>query len=196
MVMKKAAIGNISKVVALLATVAVAALIVISFDTPPAAAHLADPTFANPEEISSRAGEKRLRAVIEIIDGKYSIPNIPGDPPALRQYRGWDAAKSRPTPPPAGTPAAPGPTLRVRLGDQVQIAFLNKVDEENFFYSQVKGGLPGLSSKGCDKTYDSVTGTFLYPLKDLFPNCFHGSVMANIQYPFPWDPHKSRWAWR
>ena len=166
----------------LLAAIAVAIVIVISLLTPPAAAHLADPVFANPKEIPSRAGEKRLRAVIELIDGKYSIPNIPGNPPALRQFRGWDAAQSQPSPAPDGTSAAPGPTLRVKLGDQVQIAFLNKVNEQNFFYSQVQGGPPGLSSKGCDKTYDSTTDTFLYPRKDLFPNCFHGSSIANIHF--------------
>jgi FtsP/CotA-like multicopper oxidase with cupredoxin domain len=174
----------------LLAAISIAAVIAISLVTPPAAAHLANPPFAeptpfaNPPEIRSRAAEKRLRAVLEIIDGKYSIPNMPGPATPLRQYRGWDAAEARPTPPPPGTPAGPGPTLRVRLGDQVQIAFLNRVDELNFAYSQINNDLPGLSDRGCDKVFDSTADppTFWYPRKDRFPNCFHGSVIANVHF--------------
>ena len=151
--------------------------------TAPATAQLNSPDFQNPVEISSRPAEKRLRAIMEIINGDFLIPNVGRQ--QLRQYRGWDAAKAQPSPPAPGSPVSPGPTLRVHLGDQVQIAFLNKVDTDKFPYSVVTGrNKPPFSDLGCDKVglQDPTTKKFPYPANDIYPNCFHGSSTANIHF--------------
>src|SRR5262249_20704319 len=129
-------------------------------------------------EIRSRAAEKRLRAVLEITSGQFLIPNVGKE--NMRQYRGWDAAGSAP---PLHTNAKPGPTFRTRLGDQVQIAFLNKADERLIPDSLVTKSAPRKSSFGCDTSgVPDASGRFPYPASDKFPNCFHGSSTANIHF--------------
>ena len=135
--------------------------------------NMGSPAFNNPSEIRYRAGENRLRGVMKLISGDYQIPNV--GTAHLRQYRGWDPA----TPPPGfGTNIAPGPTLRARLGDKVEIAFLNEIDDSQFSYTFDTATKPGagLSSYGCDQS-----GT-VYPGADVFPDCFHGSSTANIHF--------------
>jgi FtsP/CotA-like multicopper oxidase with cupredoxin domain len=137
------------------------------------------PAFANPDEIRFRPTENRLLAIMEIVSGQYLIPSVGSE--TLRQYRGWDPAN----PIPPNPNVSPGPTLRARLGDQVQISFLNKIDDSQFPYSFDTEPKPGLSSFGCDRsgTFDTATGTYLpYPANDIFPNCFHGSSTANIHF--------------
>ncbi len=157
----------------------------------PAAQNLGSGVFNNPVEIRSRAGEKRLRAVMRIVSNKYSIPNVGLE--TLRQYRGWDAFGPMPLfpvgdlrpgqpMPPTGGNVSPGPTLRARLGDQVQISFLNKTDDRMFPYSFETNSPGGLSGFGCDKVDNTGTGKSPYPGNDKFPNCFHGSSTANIHF--------------
>jgi FtsP/CotA-like multicopper oxidase with cupredoxin domain len=145
---------------------------------------LGSPPFANPSEIKYRAGEKRLRGVMQLISGKYSIPNVGTE--TLRQFRGWDAAQ--PTPDFIKDVISPGPTLRARLGDQVQIAFLNKIDDRQFPYTFVTDN-KGSPDFGCDKSGTREPpppkGTGFvnpYPWSDTYPNCFHGSSTANIHF--------------
>src|SRR6266446_4496237 len=88
---------------------------------------LGSPPFANPSEVRYRAGENRLRAVMELNSGNYTIPNV--GTATLRQLRGWDPAQGAP---PLKTDIGPGPTLRARLGDKVEISFLNKIDDRQF----------------------------------------------------------------
>src|SRR6267142_5297944 len=64
---------------------------------------LGSPTFANPSEIHYRTDEKilRLRGVMELNSGKYTIPNV--GTATLRQLRGWD-------------PKDPAPPLKTDIG--------------------------------------------------------------------------------
>lgn len=141
-------------------------------DSPPARAqNLGSPPFANPSEVRARVNEKTLRAIMEINSAEYTIPNIGRE--KLRQFSGWDPAQPKPTP---RAEIGPGPTLRARLGDQVKVSFLNKVNDKQFPYTFVTNSQPGQSSFGCDQ---STNG---YPGNDKFPNCFHGSSTANIHY--------------
>lgn len=173
------------KAVGILAFIAVAAFIAHSlWFTPSAQAqvevvaplavvqNLGSPDFANPSEIRYRAGENRLRGVMQMISGKYTVPNAGTG--TLRQYRGWDPAG--PAPNLANDVIAPGPTLRARLGDSVEIAFFNKVNESQFSYTFDTDGTPPRSTFGCDESGS------IYPGKDFFPNCFHGSSTANIHF--------------
>jgi FtsP/CotA-like multicopper oxidase with cupredoxin domain len=152
---------------------------------------LGSPPFANPSEVRYRAGEKRLRAVMELKAGNYTIPNVGAA--TLRQLQGWDPAQPAP---PAKTDIGPGPTLRARIGDTVEISFLNKIDDTLFPYTFVTDSKGGLSDFGCDQSGtrtppnpnpspspDPRVGKFNpYPSDDKFPNCFHGSSTANIHY--------------
>lgn len=135
--------------------------------------NLGSPDFTNPSEVRYRAAEKRLRMVMTMISGNYMIPNV--GTAVLRQYRGWDAAQ--PAPDLSSDVIAPGPTLRARLGDTVEVSFLNKVDDSQFAYTFNTNSTPGRSSFGCDQSGTIYPGNF-----DLFPNCFHGSSTANIHY--------------
>ncbi|HEV3469635.1 MAG TPA: multicopper oxidase domain-containing protein [Pyrinomonadaceae bacterium] len=155
---------------------------------PPAPPQLLSDPFANPPEIRYDAARKRLRGVLQIVSGKYRIPNV-GDE-NMRQYRGWGASQPQPTPAPTGSVpgVSPGPTLRARLGDQMQISFLNKADNSQFSYTtnneSTKDDPPGRSNFGCDTAgLRDASGKFqVYPASDKFPNCFHGSSTANVHY--------------
>ena len=152
---------------------AVAAIVGLSFLATPLAQaqNLGSPPFANPREVRDRPSEKRLRAIMELTSGQYLIPNVGTE--TLRQFRGWDPAQPKPN---FGPDLGPGPTLRLRLGDLVEISFLNKIDDSQFSYTFDTHSKPGVSSFGCDQS-----GT-VYPGKDIFPNCFHGSSTANIHF--------------
>ncbi len=166
---------------------AVAAIIGLSFLAIPLAEaqnaqNLGSPPFANPSEIRYRPTEHRLRGVMELRSGQYLIPNVGTE--TLRQFRGWDPAQGTPDFS-KDTAVAPGPTLRVRLGDLVEISFLNKIDDSKFAYTFDTNSPPGVSSFGCDISGTIYPGTNIvlpYPGNDIFPNCFHGSSTANIHF--------------
>ena len=70
----------------------------------------------------------------------------------------------------------PGPTLRARVGDLVQLTFINQINPANFGDSidRAERGRGG----GCD---ESSSG---YPrsVNDKYPDCFHGSSTGNIHF--------------
>lgn len=72
----------------------------------------------------------------------------------------------------------PGPTFRARVGDLVQLTFLNQINTSNFGFSQdrIDRGETGVGG-GCD---ESAAGA--YPGGDKFPDCFHGSSTGNIHF--------------
>jgi FtsP/CotA-like multicopper oxidase with cupredoxin domain len=79
------------------------------------------------------------------------------------------------TPPQPAVPYAdpmPGPTLRARVGDLVELTFLNQIDA-NVFGASIDRGEHG---QGCDES------SAPYPSVDTFPDCFHGSSTGNIHY--------------
>ncbi len=127
-------------------------------DHPAEAQNLGSPAFANPSEVSYRAGEKRLRAVMQLMSGKYSIPNV--GTATLRQCPGLGCGQARTQF--QHDPISPGPTLRARLRDLVEISFLNKIDDVQFPYTFDTTSTPGHSGFGCDQS-----GT-IYPGQDTF----------------------------
>jgi FtsP/CotA-like multicopper oxidase with cupredoxin domain len=137
------------------------------------------PAFRNPPEVCRRPKEKRLRAIMKMVNKEFSVPNV--ELAQYRQFRGWDADEEEAD---AGSEVGPGPTLRARVGDQVQIAFLNKVNKNRFSYSEVTGrDEPPFSDAGCDHVgKPDAKGRYHYPASDKYPNCFHGSNTANIHF--------------
>jgi FtsP/CotA-like multicopper oxidase with cupredoxin domain len=85
-------------------------------------------------------------------------------------------------PPKNGSPA-PGPTIRARVGETVEITLLNQVDVDAFGDSLDVGEKTG----GCDvaTTVGPAGSVNSYPGKppfDTMPNCYHGSSTANLHY--------------
>ena len=111
--------------------------------------------------------------------------NTPGKPglyfvcqeQTVRVFRGLNAQPPMPLVPQdrIGDPV-PGPLLRARLGDIVQLTFVNNINANQFPYSidQAEKG----QGNGCDA---STSG---YPTAggDAFPDCFHGSSTGNIHF--------------
>jgi FtsP/CotA-like multicopper oxidase with cupredoxin domain len=64
--------------------------------------------------------------------------------------------------------------LRARVGDLIQLSFINQINTANFPYSMDRGetGVGG----GCDESSGG------YPGSDKFPDCFHGSSTGNIHF--------------
>ncbi|HJQ27141.1 MAG TPA: multicopper oxidase domain-containing protein [Blastocatellia bacterium] len=82
----------------------------------------------------------------------------------------------------------PGPTLRARVGDLVQLTFVNQINASDFPYSMDRGELGAGPGGGCD---ESSAGYPLYtnpnkpnapPVGDRYPDCFHGSSTGNIHF--------------
>ncbi len=114
-------------------------------------------------------------------------PSAPSDgsrsqctPQHVRMFREFGAKTtmaSAPYGPYAKAPVAlprPGPTLRARVGDLIQLTFINQINPANFPYS-IDRGETGQGG-GCD---ESNAG---YPGADKFPDCFHGSSTGNIHF--------------
>jgi FtsP/CotA-like multicopper oxidase with cupredoxin domain len=143
------------------------------------------------EEIGAVDG--RLRATITIRSGQRTLPGASRAVP-LRYLEGKNGSGQVVWPPSStGAPSPlPGPTLRARVGDQVNITFLNHVDTSQFGntidtveHTQV----------GCQRVVDGGTGQELYPgnpadsvkpkvatAHDVGPNCFHASSTTNLHF--------------
>ncbi|HET7435185.1 MAG TPA: multicopper oxidase domain-containing protein [Thermoanaerobaculia bacterium] len=67
-----------------------------------------------------------------------------------------------------------GPTLRARVGDIIELTFLNEI-EPNVFGQSIDRG----DEDACDQA-NTYPGTG--PNADKYPNCFHGSTTANIHF--------------
>jgi FtsP/CotA-like multicopper oxidase with cupredoxin domain len=68
----------------------------------------------------------------------------------------------------------PGPTLRARVGDIVQLTFLNHVNPLNYPNTLDRGD----AIDSCDQFSSGYPAS----ASDEFPNCFHGSSTANIHF--------------
>lgn len=95
-----------------------------------------------------------------------TLPGYPGTIPA-----GFPGA-TPPQPQSQYADPMPGPTLRARVGDLVQLTFLNQVDTGPFGDSIDRAE----RGQGCDES------SAPYPAVDKFPDCFHGSSTGNIHF--------------
>ena len=66
----------------------------------------------------------------------------------------------------------PGPTLRARVGDLIELTFLNQIGGGPYWNTIDRGE----KGQGCDES------TAPYPGLDTFPDCFHGSTTGNIHF--------------
>jgi FtsP/CotA-like multicopper oxidase with cupredoxin domain len=141
------------------------------------------PCFANPGEIKSTGG--KLRGIITINNEVRTVQNVPK---RVRFFAGYNPADPKPWPNTKGLPA-PGPTLRGKVGDTVNITLLNHINVADFRESVNAG--PGMGTDraekglGCDAStavIDGVTDKNWYPKADHFADCFHGSNTGNLHF--------------
>jgi FtsP/CotA-like multicopper oxidase with cupredoxin domain len=153
------------------------AVLALLLAAPAVRAQSTSPAFANPEELRDANG--KLRAVIILGDADRLVPNL--GTKHVRYFQGYVPPAAGKTPVMAPSNLAnisPGPTLRAHVGDKVEISFINKVNDANFQYTN-NGGDDCDHSSYLNATQQLVKG---YPLKDQFPNCFHGSSTANLHF--------------
>jgi FtsP/CotA-like multicopper oxidase with cupredoxin domain len=124
-----------------------------------------------------------LRGTIVLSDEQQAIPfryppqSKPGDPDSVircqpqyvRTLRGVGATPAQPASTGQFPNPMPGPTLRARVGDIINITFLNQINPAHFGRS-IDNGETGV---GCDQPV---------PPGDVFPDCFHGSSTGNIHF--------------
>ena len=125
-----------------------------------------------------------LRGTVMLSDEKEAIPfrqppqSRPGDsgttikcqPQYVRILRGVNASPAPPSLTSGAVPnPMPGPTLRARVGDIIQLTFINQIYPNHFGLS-IDNGETGI---GCDQPV---------PPGDIFPDCFHGSSTGNIHF--------------
>ena len=132
-------------------------------------------------ELASQQGVLRGTMMLsdeqEAISFRQPPQSKPGDPGSLikcspqyvRILRGLNASPS-PAPSAGAFPnPMPGPTLRARVGDIIQLTFINQINPGHFGRS-IDNGDTGV---GCDQPV---------PPGDTFPDCFHGSSTGNIHF--------------
>jgi FtsP/CotA-like multicopper oxidase with cupredoxin domain len=96
-------------------------------------------------------------------------------PQLVRVFRGDglpQAPAARP-PAPGLLDPMPGPTLRARVGDIVQLKFVNEVDPNLFDKNLDIDACVRVVGKG---------GSTIYPGVDKFPDCLHASSTANLHF--------------
>ena len=123
--------------------------------------------------------------------GKRTLWGSVGDtrcvPQDLRYFKGRNLLKPGPEDPAFSTgEPIPGPTLRARVGDLIQIKFLNRVDTQAFAYSLDQSYNNPKNTTGCDEVYTDKPppNNQLYPGQtgDKMPNCLHGSSTSNLHF--------------
>jgi len=132
-----------------------------------------------------RSAKGTLQAVIKVLsEENRTYPKAGGGTgqSPMRYLSGYDVNdKTKVWPPKLGVPN-PGPTLRARVGDRVQITLLNHVKTSDF----PAGGMD-VAEKGQGCQSYSVAGMNMntYPGNPSFenpPNCFHASSSTNLHF--------------
>jgi FtsP/CotA-like multicopper oxidase with cupredoxin domain len=139
-------------------------------------------------EIKSDNTTHRLQGTIILSDEQRSFwGSATGTPCNLQRFRyfkGFSASDPTKPWPETGDPI-PGPTLRARVGDLVELTFLNQVNTKNFPNTLDQGEEGKGTPEGCDISTATRTqgGTAqIYPRNDNYPNCLHGSSTANLHF--------------
>jgi FtsP/CotA-like multicopper oxidase with cupredoxin domain len=143
-------------------------------------------------EITSSTTTRVLQAILKILDENKTFWAPPTDGSAgcvsnsgqMRYIAGYDpATPTRVWPTTKGVPN-PGPTLRARVGDRVQITLLNHVNVKNF-PNTLDVAERGISACDTSKSVGPTGSVNTYPGDPSFekpPNCFHGSSSTNLHF--------------
>jgi len=131
-------------------------------------------TYSNPGEV--RVDDPQ-GAVMVMSDSDRNVGGPVGTA-HLRYYQGWNLSNPSNKYPADPKTFTPGPTMRAKVGGKVSILFLNTVNDKNFSYTFVTANGTSNPQYGCDQ----ASNPLVYPAKDTFPDCFHGSSTANIHF--------------
>lgn len=137
----------------------------------------------------TRQNDGVLRGVVLLADDQRSIAGSatgqPCETQQIRYFSGYAGSLSDDARWPSGGDPLPGPTLRARVGDLVQLTFLNQIDTSNF-PNTLDQGEQG-KTDGCDvATAERINNPDqtrqILPRNDKYPNCLHGSSTANLHF--------------
>ena len=148
-----------------------------------------------PELSSNGTGRLRARITVTSERDRMTFRNPIGGQPGMTEacwpqwVRAFRSPDANPPYPPLGdlNELQVGPTLRARVGDFIELTFLNNVNPAVFGASsdgptKVDAGDIG----DCDNTSAPYPGNVKGPdgkfISDTFPNCFHGSTTANLHF--------------
>jgi FtsP/CotA-like multicopper oxidase with cupredoxin domain len=139
-------------------------------DCPPA------PDLSAPLKEIVSDGQGRVRGTIVLADGHQAFPLSAGR--CIDQLLRFYQTTEMPIPTPASLPLpVPGPTIRARLGDVVELLFLNQVNVLDF------AGTMDVWKKDTGLTEcDSSSVGYPESAGDTYPNCFHGSTSGNMHF--------------
>ena len=125
-----------------------------------------------------------LSAVIKVLsEANRAYPTASGHGQApMRYLSGFDTRHPAKVWPPKLGVVNPGPTLRARVGDRVQITLLNHVNVSDFPASGMDVAEKG---QGCQSFTTAGINMNTYPGDPSFenpPNCFHASSSTNLHF--------------
>src|ERR1041385_4974852 len=131
-------------------------------------------TYSNPGEV--RVDDPK--GAVMLMSDSDRVVGQPVGVSHLRYYQGWNLSNPANKYPSDPKKFTPGPPMRAKVGSKVSILFLNAVNDKNFSYTFVTENGTSNPQYGCDQ----ASNPLLYPAKDVFPDCFHGSSTANIHF--------------
>lgn len=136
------------------------------------------PPGAGPDFSQCLVQEVRQLSGIAATPANYAGSAPPGYPNHVQppSYPGYV-----PLPPNQLTDPVPGPTLRARIGDIVQLSFLNQIGNGPYWQTLDRGE----KGQGCDRGFSGTSRGqkgLNYPGPDQFPDCFHGSTTGNLHF--------------
>ena len=135
-------------------------------------------------EIKSEGG--RLKALLVLSDNDRRVMWDTGTTPRcatqyMRYFHGYSLLKPGPEDPLfSKSDPIPGPTLRARVGDLIEIQFENLINTQHFSNSLDRG--ESGQNDGCDITFAGTGGKSQNLNGDTMPNCLHGSSTVNVHF--------------
>ena len=126
-----------------------------------------------------RSKNKKLAVDMTVKGTTKSVATISGQgyqccPMRLRYYEAQERGNGGAKWPENPALPGPGPTLRMRVGDAVDINLVNSIDP-NFF------GKTNSAPNGCDLRTNQDFKE-IYPINDNMPSCFHEDNVTNLHY--------------
>jgi FtsP/CotA-like multicopper oxidase with cupredoxin domain len=135
-------------------------------------------------EIKSENG--KLKALLLLSDNSTRVMWDTGTTPRcatqpMRYFHGRSLLKPGPEDPLfSKSDPIPGPTLRARVGDLIEIQFENLINTQHFINSLDRGETG--QNDGCDITFAGSGGKSKNLNGDTMPNCLHGSSTVNVHF--------------